>query len=65
VFEFKVRWGYERLKSLLLDKKLIAPSDAQALEPHLFLRFTDFRKDKTQDLPEIHLDRVTIEKRIG
>ena len=53
---------YEHLKSLLLDKKLISPSDAQALEAHLFLRFADFRKDKTHPIPEIHLDRITIEK---
>ncbi len=53
---------YEHLKSLLLDKKLIAPSDAQAWEAHLFLKLADFRKDKRHPIPEIHLDRVTVEK---
>jgi hypothetical protein len=53
---------YERLKSLLLDKKLISPSDAKAMEAHLFLRFADFRKNKTHPIPEIHLDRVIVEK---
>ncbi|MGD0101268.1 MAG: hypothetical protein ABSC60_13050 [Acidobacteriota bacterium] len=53
---------YEHIKSLLMDKKLISLSDAQALEAHLFLRVEDFRKNKTHPIPEIHLDRVTVEK---
>lgn len=53
---------YERLKSLLLDKKLISPSDAQALQAHLLLKVEDFRKSKTHPIPEIHLDRVTVQK---
>ena len=53
---------YEHLKSLLLDRKLMSPSDAQSLEVHLFLKVEDFRKNKTHPLPEIHLDRVTVEK---
>ena len=53
---------YEHIKSLLMDKKLISLSDAQALEAHLFLRVEDFRKDKAHPIPEIHLYRVTVEK---
>jgi hypothetical protein len=52
---------YEHLKSLLLDKKLLSASDAHALEAHLFLKYADFRKDKARPIPEIHLDRVTVE----
>jgi len=53
---------YEHIKSLLMDKKLISPSDGQSLEAHLFLKVEDFRKDKTHPIPEIHLDQVTVEK---
>lgn len=53
---------YERLNSLLLEKKLMSPSDAQALQVHLFLKIEDFRKNKTHPIPEVHLDRVTVEK---
>jgi hypothetical protein len=53
---------YDRILALLLDADLISRSEAETLESSIFLKFSDFRRDKNIELPEIDLNRVLIEK---
>ena len=53
---------YDRILALLMDSNLISRSEAETLESRIFLKFTDFRRDKGIGLPEINLNRVVVEK---
>ncbi len=53
---------YDQILTLLQDRNLVAPTEIKTLEGEISLRITDFRQDKTVAVPNIHMERVTVEE---
>jgi hypothetical protein len=58
----KILAMYDRITTLLLDRGLIQSSQAKTLKGIIALKIVDSRKNKTVPLPNVFLNRVTIEK---